>query len=88
MTQYLTAKFSEADKRAYTYHNDGDPVAVGDRVLVPGRGDKPRTVIVAEIGVPKPSDFETKAILGLAPPPDAPDADLLDGMAEDRGRES
>lgn len=77
MTQYLTAKFSEADKRAYTYHNDGDPVAVGDRVLVPGRGDKPRTVIVAEIGVPKPDGFDTKAILGLAPPPAEEEGKLL-----------
>jgi hypothetical protein len=68
VTQYLTAKFSADEKRAYTYHNDGDPVAPGDRVLVPGRGDKPRTVIVDQIGVPKPEGFDTKAILGLAPP--------------------
>jgi hypothetical protein len=68
--QYLTAKFSPEDTRTYTYHNDGEPVAPGDQVLVPGKGDKPRTVTVAEVGVPKPDGFETKAILGLAPPPE------------------
>lgn len=70
--QYLIAKFSSADTRGYTYHNDGPPVAAGDRVLVAGRGDKPRTVTVHEIGVPKPEGFETKAILGPAPPPEEP----------------
>jgi len=75
--QYLTAKFSSADTRAYTYHNDGEPVACGDKVLVPGRGDKPRTVTVHEIGVAKPEGFETRAIIGLAPPPEDAGEKLL-----------
>lgn len=81
--QYLTAKFRPDDKAAYTYHNDGPPVAAGDRVLVPGRRSaktpdpKPQTVTVYEIEVPKPEGFETKAILGPAPP--AADPALGDG---------
>ena len=64
--QFLTASF-QSGGMPYTYHNDGPPVAAGDRVLVNGRGGKgTRTVTVQEIEVPKPS-FETKAIIGRAP---------------------
>ena len=66
--QYVTVKYREEDKRAYTFHFDGDPLSVGDRVsLGSGFG------VVAEVGVPKPSRFDTKPILGLAPKPEAED---------------
>lgn len=71
MRQFAVCKFRPGDRRGYTYHNDGAPVAVGDRVTVDGpRGEGKMTVEVSEIGVPEPS-FATKAILGLAPPPEA-----------------
>lgn len=70
MTQYLTAKFREGDKRAYTYHNDGERLSPGDRAKVPGKASHEgwSTVIVVEVDVPKPP-FPTKGVLGKAPPP-------------------
>lgn len=65
--QYVACQFSPGDHRTYTYHNDGDPVDVGDRVRVPCRkGERPVTV-AAIVGV-EPS-FQTKAILGRVEPP-------------------
>ena len=67
--QYLSVLFNHGGTMAYTYHNDGEPFLPGDRVLVPGKGGKgTRTVTVHEIRLPKPR-FETKAIIGRAPPP-------------------
>ena len=64
MTQYVAVKFSPVDSRSYTYHNDGEPLAVGDMAKVPARGDPSawRRAKVEAI-VDKP-DFDTKAILG------------------------
>ena len=68
--QYLACKFRPGDKRAYTYHNDGDPCAVGDKVLVASpRGEGRMTVEVAVILDANPG-FATKAIIGKAPPPE------------------
>lgn len=75
--QYLIAKFHSSDRRGYTYHNDGPPVAAGDQVKVPDRsGDGWTRVTVHEIEVPKPT-FETKAILGLVPPAPPQEEKLL-----------
>lgn len=64
--RYLSVKFKDGDAVSYTYHHDGDPVAAGDQVLVPGRGGKgTRTVTVYEPDVPQPK-FVTKAIIGRA----------------------
>lgn len=35
--QYVACKFRSEDARSYTYHNDGEPVAVGDLVKVADR---------------------------------------------------
>lgn len=63
--QYLTASFS-AKGRAYTYHNDRDPVLPGDEIKVPDPrgepGDWIRASVVA-ILTSAPA-FETKGILG------------------------
>lgn len=60
--QYVAVKYREGDKRAYTFHHDGDPLSVGDRVsLDTGFG------IVSEVNVPKPTRFDTKPIIGLSP---------------------
>lgn len=66
--QYIACTFRKGDSRSYTYHNDGPPVAVGDEVKVPDKGDGWKRVYVSAVGVPKPTKFETKAILGIAPP--------------------
>jgi hypothetical protein len=67
--QYVQIKLRPTDARRYTYHNDGDPVKVGDEVKVPdNRSDDWKRVIVTGVYHDKPHGFETKAILGLAPP--------------------
>jgi hypothetical protein len=78
--QYATCTFRKGDSRSYTYHNDGDPVAIGDEVKV----EDPRStdgiwkrVYVVGVDHPKPS-FPTKPILGIAPP--VPAKDLLEGV--------
>ncbi len=66
--QYVAVKFNEWDRRTYTYHNDGDSVAVGDRVEVPTpKGNQ--IVVVDHLPEGKPS-FDTKSITGLAPKED------------------
>ena len=58
--QYLACKFRPGDKRAYTYHNDGEPRAVGDLVKVETR-EGVKEVTVHEI-VGKPS-FATEPVV-------------------------
>lgn len=71
--QFIAVTFRPGDRQTYTYHNDGEPVAVGDRVRVPDRsGDGWQAVTVASIDVPAPTKFETKAILGLVEVPAEP----------------
>lgn len=69
--QFIAVKFRPGDLRAYTYHNDGEPVAAGDRVLVESRGGGQSTVTVVVAFEDEPP-FETKPIIGRAPDPDAP----------------
>lgn len=71
--QYVAVKFRPGDLRTYTYHNDGEPLKIGDEVMVPdNRSDGSKRVTVVGIDGPKPTAFETKAILGLAPPLEMP----------------
>jgi len=64
--QYVACRFRPTDRRAFTYHNDGEPVSVGDVVKVPDRsGDGWQRVTVSAIMDAKP-DFETKGIIGKA----------------------
>lgn len=66
--QFIACKYRPTDKRFYSFHNDGEPVAVGDHVKIANRSGKGwMSVEVAEIlsGAP---DHETKAILGIAEP--------------------
>lgn len=68
MRQFVACKFRADQDRTYTYHNDGEPVAVGDKVQITARdGIGKQTLIVAQL-VATPPQFETKPILGLAPP--------------------
>lgn len=67
--QFIACKFRSSDTRTYTYHNDGEPVAVGDFVKVTDRsGDGWKKIEVAEIDVPEPTKFPTKPILGKYEP--------------------
>ncbi|WP_374139444.1 hypothetical protein [Sphingomonas sp.] len=60
--QYVAVKFNPWDRRTYTYHNDGEPVAVGDSVVVStDRG--PSTVTVEAVSDERPT-FATKSIVG------------------------
>lgn len=62
--QYVVCKFSKVDRRGYTYHNDGEPLSVGDIVEVPkGRGDGTSRVEVVVVGDEVPV-FATKPVLG------------------------
>jgi hypothetical protein len=62
--RYYACKFRPEDSRAYTYHWDGEPFAVGDFVRVADRdGDGWKKVVVAG-GSSAPS-FPTKPILCL-----------------------
>lgn len=61
--QYVEAKFRLNDKRAYTYHNDGDPLAVGDKVEVDSPRDEGKMTIHV-VGISsRPPKFPTKPIL-------------------------
>lgn len=82
-TQYCEVKFRPEDRRAYTYHNDGDPYAVGDRVEVDARGSVKVVEIVAISKRAPP--YATKPILRPAPKPKAEEAvpdDPLDGVGD------
>lgn len=70
--QFVACKFRSEDTRSYTYHNDGEPVAVGDFVKVPDRdGDGWKRVQVVALSDEAPR-FPTKPILGkLEPEPAA-----------------
>ena len=62
--QYIACKFRPEDTRTYTYHNDGNPVRVGDFVKVAdNRSDGwKRVEVVALLDNAPP--FETKELLG------------------------
>lgn len=62
MTQYVAVEFNKGG-RTYTYHNDGEPVQVGDKVKVEVRNEGWKTVTVTEILPAKPK-FETRAVVG------------------------
>lgn len=66
--QYIACTYRKGDSRSYTFHNDGPPVAVGDEVKMPDKEGGWKRGYVTAIGVPKPTKFETKGILGIAPP--------------------
>lgn len=58
--QYVAVKFNASDRRTYTYHNDGQPVAPGDMVTVTtGRGEA--MVVVDSVSADKPP-FATKPL--------------------------
>lgn len=69
--QYLVCRFSPNDKRTYTYHNDMEPVAAGDRVEVnTARG---LSVVRVEAITNQAPNFPTKHIAGPYRPDDQPE---------------
>ena len=65
--QFIACVFRPGDTRSYTYHNDGDPVAVGDKVLVESPRDEGKMTIEVVKIVPEKPSFPTKPIIGKAP---------------------
>ena len=71
--QYVMIEFHPNDSRSYMYHNDGPPIANGERVEVDTKHGR-QTVTVVGVGYPPPK-FETKPIVGRvgearqSPPP-------------------
>lgn len=62
--QFVRCVFRETDLRSFTYHNDAEPVAVGDVVRVPNKdGIGWKKVFVVGLTDEKPS-FPTKSIIG------------------------
>ncbi len=49
MTQFVAVKFNPWDRRTYTYHHDGEPVAVGDTVEVVTPMEGPKSVPVKSV---------------------------------------
>lgn len=64
--QFVAIKFDPGAARTYTYHNDGEPIAVGDEIVIPTKGGN-KTVKVAGLPETEPP-FRTAAIIGKAPP--------------------
>lgn len=62
--QFVEVKFSPGDRRAYTYHWDGEPLLPGQKVKVP-QASPPgwRALTVESVSWANPP-FATKAILG------------------------
>lgn len=80
MTQYVTARFKHST-RAYTFHNDGERLAVGDFVEAESRGSTKVVEICAIDQDPPP--FPTNPIIQKVDRPEGwPEAekkDLFDG---------
>lgn len=75
--QWVAVTFRDG-QRPYTYHNEGDPVRVGDLIKVPDKaGDGWQRARVVDLPFDPPrvngQAVKTKAILGLleAPEPEA-----------------
>ena len=64
--QFVACAFTNGG-RSYTYHNDGDPVAVGDKVEVETRHGI-AVVDVLNVTNEFNSSFETKPIIGKHQP--------------------
>lgn len=60
--QYVTVRFRPWDKRTYTYHNDGEPVNVGEEVNVETRDGL--TAVSVEMVTEAAPHYQTKAIAG------------------------
>lgn len=69
MRQFVNVEFKRGS-RAYSYHNDGEPVAVGDRVLIAGRSGVTQSALVVSVADEVPA-FETKPIICKADNPES-----------------
>ena len=90
MTQFVNCVFKEGDKRAYAYQNDGEPLAIGDRVIVENKSGEKTVIVSGIIDVAPP--YQCKAVLRKAPPkvPEITEdfLDDVDGKAFDEAAES
>lgn len=70
--QYVAVQFKPGEGRAYTYHNDGEPVAIGDKVVVSTNRGAANATVVGLSDDPPP--FVTKAIIGKERLVEGPDS--------------
>jgi hypothetical protein len=70
--QFAACKFRPDDRRTYTYHWDGEPLAPGDEVKVADRSGDGWTRVTVSTVTHRPPSFDTKPILGRVEP-DQPD---------------
>jgi hypothetical protein len=70
MTQFVATRFRPNERRLYTFHNDGEPVALGDFVEVELRDGSKKIVEVASLIDAKPS-FPTAPVLSKAERPES-----------------
>jgi hypothetical protein len=75
--QFVACKFRPGDRRAYTYHWDGEPHIPGEKVKAPDKsGNGWSAVVVESVSWANPP-FATKAILGkVEEAPAAPSGEL------------
>jgi hypothetical protein len=64
--QYVAVEFKPGGRR-YTYHNDGEPVAIGDLVKVETRYGQ-QTVTVADLVIPRNRHSRRRPIIGRHEP--------------------
>lgn len=73
--QFVTCTI-KGGTRAYTYHNDAEPLAPGDRVNIETKHGFTTGEVASLVDAAPP--FPTKAVTKLPPKPDA-EADAVDG---------
>jgi hypothetical protein len=83
--QFVAVRFKPWERRTYTYHNDGAPIAIGEEVEVDTPKGRQRVEVVGLSDL-TPS-FPTKPIVGPAPPvePSSTDRTSPGGVAARRG---
>ncbi len=70
--QFVACKFRSSDARTYTYHNDGEPLAIGDKARVEAPRDE-GWVTVEVVAITEAPTFPTKPIIEKAPEPSSDD---------------
>lgn len=75
--QYVAVNFGGASAKTFTYHNDGEPLAIGDKATVNTKNGAIRTVEVVELFAEAPP-FDTQPAFKL-PPPKAAAGEAVDG---------
>jgi hypothetical protein len=84
--QFIECRFRPTDQRSYCYHNDGEPAAVGDMVVVHSRRSSRSPAVettVEVVALVEQPPFATKPIIG---PVEADDQDGWHSDADEGAR--